>query len=243
MESVSWIAAFFAGVLSFVSPCVLPLVPAYISFMSGVTAEEFRGEVARSDRNRRVAAASIMFILGFSVVFIALGASATFFGRFLLSKIGLLSKIAGVLIIILGLHMIGVFRIGFLNYEKRFQTGGKRVRLFSSFLAGIAFAFGWTPCIGPILAAILAYAGTRETVGQGVVLLAVYSLGLAIPFFLTGMFTGAFFAVTGRLKRHFHTVEVVSGGLLILVGILIFTNSFAVLSGYLVRWFPWLNVG
>jgi cytochrome c-type biogenesis protein len=139
--------------------------------------------------------------------------------------------------------MIGVFKIGFLNYEKRFQVGGKRVRLASSFLAGIAFAFGWTPCIGPILAAILAYAGTRETVGQGIGLLAVYSLGLAVPFFLTGMFTGAFFSVTGRLKRHFHTVEVVSGGLLILVGILIFTNSFSVLSGYLAQWFPWLNVG
>jgi cytochrome c-type biogenesis protein len=243
MESVSWIAAFLAGVLSFVSPCVLPLVPAYISFMSGVTAEEFRGDVKRFDRNRRVAVASILFILGFSTVFIALGASATFVGKFLLSKIGLLSKIAGVLIVILGLHTMGVFRIGFLNYEKRFQSGSGRVRLLSSFLAGIAFAFGWTPCIGPILAAILAYAGTRETVGQGILLLAVYSLGLGIPFFLTGMFTGAFFSVTGRLKRHFRTVEIVSGGLLIVVGILIFTNSFGALSGYLAQWFPWLNVG
>jgi cytochrome c-type biogenesis protein len=243
MGSVSLITAFLAGVASFVSPCVLPLVPAYISFMSGITADEFRGDVRRPDRNRRVAVSSLLFILGFTTVFVILGASATLLGRFLVAKIGILSKVAGVLIVILGLHMMGVFRIGFLNYEKRFQTGGRQVKLLSSFLAGIAFAFGWTPCIGPILAAILAYAGTRETVGQGVLLLVVYSLGLAVPFFLTGMFTSAFFSVSGRLKRHFHAIEVASGVLLIAVGVLIFTNSFGMLSGYISQWFPWLNVG
>lgn len=241
MENVGIITAFAFGLLSFISPCVLPIVPGYLSFISGVSFEEMQNTESRSRVRRKILANSAMFIAGFSLVFIGLGASATVIGQFLHEQITIISKIAGIVIIVFGLHMIGLFKIGFLNYEKRFHTGGKSLGLLGAFLVGLAFAFGWTPCIGPILAAILAIASQQDSVGKGVVLLTAYSLGLGIPFLLTGLSMTAFFNVFNRFKRHLHTVEVVGGALLVAVGILIMTNSLTILSGYLSRWLPFLN--
>ena len=182
-ENVTLFAAFIAGFLSFISPCVLPLIPGYISFVSGASLEDMRagGGAAR----RQVLLTSAAFVLGFSLVFIALGASATAIGRFIFDKLPILSKIAGTVIIIFGLHLMGVFRLALLDTEKRTQTQRKPAGPLGALLVGVAFAFGWTPCIGPILAGILLVAGSRETIGEGVLLLAVYSLGLGIPFLLT----------------------------------------------------------
>ena len=239
MESVSLLAAFGAGFLSFVSPCVLPVVPGYLSFVSGASVDEMGS--GTSGRRWAIMADIIAFVLGFSVVFVILGASATALGGFLLSKLSLLGKIAGVLVILLGLHMIGVFRLGFLYREKRIQAENKRLGVLGSFLIGMAFAFGWSPCIGPILGGILAYASTQETVGQGMLLLGVYSLGLGLPFIIAGLSIDAFFRVTKRFKRHFRAIEVTSGALLIVIGVLIFTNQLTVISGWMVRQFPWMS--
>jgi cytochrome c-type biogenesis protein len=244
MADVSLLAAFVAGLISFISPCVLPLVPAYLSFISGVSIEDMKGEGERVKVLGRVSINSIFFILGFSVVFVALGASASFIGRFLLAQLALLSKIAGVIIIIFGLHMAGVFRIRALYSERRFQGQTSARGPIGAFLIGLAFAFGWTPCIGPILAGILAIASTKETVGQGVVLLGAYSLGLGLPFFLAGLGINTFLSLFDRIKRRFRFIEVVSGLFLVIVGVLIFFNFFAVFSQYLMRWLPWLgNLG
>jgi cytochrome c-type biogenesis protein len=241
MESVSFFAAFGAGFLSFVSPCVLPVVPGYLSFVSGATVEELSSGGAATGRRWAVMADILAFVLGFSVVFIILGASATAVGSFLLSKMSLLSKVAGVLVIVLGLHMIGIFRLSALYKEKRFHAESKRVGVIGSFLIGVAFAFGWSPCIGPILGGILAYASTQETVGQGMVLLAFYSAGLGVPFIIAGLSMNAFFRFTGRFKRHFRAIEVTSGVLLITVGVLIFTNQLTLISGWMVEKFPWMS--
>jgi cytochrome c-type biogenesis protein len=243
MQEVTIFAAFFAGIISFVSPCVLPLVPAYLSFISGVSVEELKEDTRKKAILKKVSINSIAFILGFSVIFVLLGASATFVGQFLLSKLTILSKIAGVIIVLFGLHMIGVFRIKFLQYEKRFHTAAKPIGPLGSFAIGLAFAFGWTPCIGPILAAILIVAGSQETIWQGISLLAIYSLGLGLPFFITGVSLNTFLSMFDRLKRHFRTVEIVSGVFLIIVGILIFTNYLSILSSLLMQWIPWLNLG
>jgi cytochrome c-type biogenesis protein len=241
VENVGILTAFAFGLLSFISPCVLPIVPGYLSFISGVTFDEMQNDSTRARVRNRIVANSILFILGFSVVFIALGASATVVGRFLHEQISLISKVAGAVIIVFGFHMIGVFKIPFLNYEKRFQTNAKPLGFLGAFLVGLAFAFGWTPCIGPILAAILAIASQEDSVGKGMVLLSSYSLGLGVPFLLAAMSLTAFFNAFNKFKRHLHTVEVVGGVMLVAVGALIMTNYLTILSGYLARWFPFLN--
>ncbi|MBI3766110.1 MAG: cytochrome c biogenesis protein CcdA [Ignavibacteriales bacterium] len=194
----------------------------------------------RRVRNR-ILTNSLFFVLGFSMVFIALGASATFIGQFLHEQINLISKIAGVIIIVFGLHMVGVYKIPFLNYEKRFHAGGKQLGFIGAFVVGLAFAFGWTPCIGPILAAILAIASQQDTVGKGMILLTSYSLGLGIPFLLTGLSLTAFYNIFNKFKRYLHTVEIVGGVMLVCVGVLIMTNYLTILSAYLAKWFPFLN--
>jgi cytochrome c-type biogenesis protein len=241
VENVSILAAFAFGLLSFVSPCVLPIVPGYLSFISGVSFDEMQSSANRAIIRKRILLTSIAFILGFSLVFIGLGASATAIGQVLKTQISLISKIAGIVIVIFGLHMIGVFKIPFLNYEKRFHTEGKKLGLFGAFLVGLAFAFGWTPCIGPILASILTIASRKETILEGVILLSAYSLGLGIPFLLAGLSITAFYNVFNKFKRHLHTVEVVGGVLLVGVGILIMTNYLTIISSYLSKWLPFLN--
>ncbi|MBF0310807.1 MAG: cytochrome c biogenesis protein CcdA [Magnetococcales bacterium] len=244
MGEVTLFAALTAGLLSFVSPCVLPLVPAYISFMTGITVENLRaGGAETPDRWRqgvRAGLVSLAFVLGFSLVFIALGASAFFLGRLLMGWMGILSKVGGALVVLFGLHYMGVFRIGFLNLEARFNLERKPPGLWGAFLVGVAFSFGWTPCVGPILATILTVAGAQETLSQGVMLLVIYSAGLGIPFLVAGVGINLFFAFYVRMRRWMHTVERVSGGLMVLVGLLIFFGNLGQLSSFLLQWFPGL---
>jgi cytochrome c-type biogenesis protein len=225
------LAAFLAGILSFLSPCVLPLVPGYVSLISGATVEDLQSPERRLLRT--VMLHSITFVLGFSVVFIALGAVATGIGQVVNEYHSLLSKIAGIIVIVFGLHLTGIWKIKALYADKRLHDVKGGSSALGSFAVGFAFAFGWTPCIGPILATILVLAGAQQTVLKGIVLLAVYSLGLAVPFLLTSLGVDRFLSFYGRFRRHLHTVEVVSGILLIAVGVLIFLNNLRLLSGYL----------
>jgi cytochrome c-type biogenesis protein len=232
MHQLSIPIAFAAGVVSFLSPCVLPLVPGYISMLSGASIDQLRA-TADASLAGRIFRNSIAFVLGFSVVFVALGASATEVGTFLLAQRSLLTVVAGVIIIVFGLHLTGLLKIPFLYREARLDTGAPRRGAFGAFVLGFAFAFGWTPCIGPILAGILAVAATRDTVFQGMFLLAVYSAGLAIPFLLTSLGLARFLKFYGRFRKHLHAVEVGSGVLLIAIGVLMALNRFTMLSGYL----------
>ncbi len=232
MESVSLATAFLAGIVSFVSPCVLPLVPGYISFISGLTLQELRAQGLKS--RFLTLTATLFFIFGFSAVFILLGATATALGSFATQYQSVFQKIAGLLIIILGLHFTGIFRIRRLDIEKRAHLRQKPYGVLGASLVGMAFAFGWTPCIGPILAAILLKASTTQDVKEGVQLLTAYSLGLGIPFLITGIAIQLFYSAFERIKRHYRAIEIGSGILLILIGLLILTNQ---LIG-LIRFFP-----
>src|SRR5688572_15350006 len=251
-ENVTLLAAFGAGLLSFISPCVLPLVPGYLSYISGLSLDEMRGTpgvtggsagvvavaVPSAAARRQVVISSLAFILGFSLVFVALGAAASAIGQFLLEQQAIFSRIAGAIIIVFGLHTMGVLRIEWLYQEKRVHTNRKPAGAIGAALVGIAFAFGWTPCIDPILAGILALAGSQETVSQGVRLLAIYSLGLGVPFMATALMIDRFFGAMGRIRRHYHTIELVSGALLVIIGLLIFTNKFTVIAKWLTPYLP-----
>jgi cytochrome c-type biogenesis protein len=247
-ENVTLLAAFGAGLLSFISPCVLPLIPGYLSYISGLSLDEMRGTavvagggtvaVARAAARRQVVVASLAFIVGFTLVFVALGAAASAIGQFVLQRQEIFSRIAGALIIIFGLHTMGVLRIEWLYQEKRVHTSRKPAGVVGAGLVGVAFAFGWTPCLGPILAGILAVAGSQETVGKGVQLLSVYSLGLGVPFLATALMIDRFFGAMGRIRKHYHTIEMVSGALLIIIGMLIFTNRFTVIAKWLTPYLP-----
>jgi len=233
MDNVSVFAAFFAGIVSFLSPCVLPLVPGYLSIISGSSLDQLKANQKDAALFRTVLLNSIMFIIGFSITFILLGATATWVGQFLLSRTRLLGQLAGLILIVFGIHLTGIFKINFLYKDKRLHNVQKPRGSIGALVIGFAFAFGWTPCIGPILAGILAVASTRETVTQGMFLLAVYSAGLGIPFLLTSLALNKFLSFYGRFKRHFRAVEVVSGALVIVVGLLIMTNSLTGLARYL----------
>jgi cytochrome c-type biogenesis protein len=238
-QEVTLLAAFAAGFLSFVSPCVLPLIPGYISFVSGVSVEEMRSEAGAAAASRaQVFATSLAFVIGFSIVFIALGASATAIGKFLFAKLPLLSKIAGALLIVFGLHTMGAFRLAFLEQEKRVHANRKPAGPLGAVLVGIAFAFGWTPCIGPILGGILAIAGSKNTISEGVLLLAVYSLGLGIPFLLTSLAINKFFNAAKRIRRYYHAIELTSGALLVAIGVLILTGQLTLIVRYLQPYLP-----
>jgi cytochrome c-type biogenesis protein len=250
-ENVTLLAAFGAGLLSFISPCVLPLIPGYLSYISGMSLDEMRGTpvaagtgaaavavAAPAAARRRVVLSSLAFILGFSIVFISLGASASAIGRFMMSRLDVLGKIAGAIIILFGLHTMGLLRIEWLYQEKRVQTTKRPAGLVGAMLVGIAFAFGWTPCIGPILAGILAVAAAQDTVESGVRLLSAYSLGLGVPFFAAALAIDRFFAAFARIRRHYHKIELASGALLIVIGVLIFTNRFTVIAQWLTPYLP-----
>jgi cytochrome c-type biogenesis protein len=236
---VSFAAALIAGLLSFVSPCVLPLVPAYISFMTGVSVDRLRTEVD-SELGMTASMHSLFFVLGFSTVFIALGASASLIGQVLLANMELLSKVGGALIVIFGLHYIGLFKISFLNMEARFNLQDKPPGLWGAYLIGLAFAFGWTPCVGPILATILALAGGQDSIWQGVLLLSVYSLGLGIPFILAGLAINSFLGFFTKIRVHLHKIEIISGVLLVVVGVMIFMGDFNRLAILIIELFPQL---
>jgi len=236
---VTLLTAFAAGFLSFVSPCVLPLIPGYISFVSGASLEEMRGESAvRPVSRSQVFFTSLAFVIGFSLVFVALGATATAIGKFLFARLPLFSKIAGILLIVIGLHTMGAFRLAFLEREKRVQAQRKPAGPLGAMLIGIAFAFGWTPCIGPILAAILAIAGSKNSVAEGVTLLGVYSLGLGIPFLITSLAINQFFSFSKRVRRYYHAIELTSGALLVAIGVLILTGQLTIITRYLQPYLP-----
>jgi len=241
MEQVSWFAAFAAGLLSFLSPCILPLIPAYLSFISEVSLAEMRKEKGGRRAVGRVFLNALLFVLGFSLVFVSLGASATFLGKFMVAQLGILKKVAGVLVMLFGLHALGVFRLRFLDREKRVHPREKPFGLLGSFLVGVAFAVGWTPCVGPILATVLFYAGTKETVLRGVVLLTAFSAGLGIPFLLAAVGMEKFLSVSHFLKRHFRTIEILSGLLLVGVGFLILTDELTRLAEVSMRLFGGLS--
>jgi cytochrome c-type biogenesis protein len=233
MGQATFFTSFLAGVASFLSPCVLPLVPGYISFISGLSLEELSKGVDRTVVMKRAGLGSIFFVIGFSIVFTLLGASASVAGKFLQSHAFVFSKVAGVVIILFGLHTAGILPIPWLYYEKRIQAGVFSPGFIGAFLMGFAFAFGWTPCIGPILTGILILASTQKTLYEGTLLLFVYSLGLGIPFILTGFGVNAFLRFFARYKRFIRAGEVFAGVLLVSVGVLVFTNRLTMLIGIL----------
>jgi cytochrome c-type biogenesis protein len=225
------IAAFFAGLVSFLSPCVLPLVPGYVSLISGAGVEQLKSHESRL--LNKVMLNSASFILGFSVVFITLGAISTEVGQILARYKSTLAQVAGVVIILFGLHLTGIFRINALYADKRLHNVKGGSTAGGAFLIGFAFAFGWTPCVGPILAVILGFAAAQDSVLKGVTLLAVYSLGLAVPFLITSLALERFLKFYGRFKAFMHAVEVGSGALLIALGVLLVINRFTIISNYL----------
>lgn len=234
MESVSFAVAFFAGVLSFLSPCVLPLVPGYLGFITGMSLDDLKGDARRS----AVLVPAIFFVAGFSTIFLLLGASATFLGQVLLRYQDWISRIGGALVIIFGLHLLGVFRIAPLMRERRMQMKDRPAGRIGAYAAGLVFGAGWTPCIGPVLGALLTYAAARETLGSGMLLLGGYAAGLAVPFLLAALATGAFLDTSRRMRSWIPTLEKVSGGVLVLVGILLLSGTFTWLSSYFVRLTP-----
>jgi cytochrome c-type biogenesis protein len=233
-------AAFGAGLLSFLSPCVLPLVPPYLVYMAGTSLERLADAEPEPRVRREAVAAALLFVLGFSTVFVALGASASAVGALLHAYSYVLGKIAGVVIIVMGLHFLGLTPIAWLMREKRMQLA-KPVGLWGAYLMGLAFAFGWTPCIGPVLGTILAIAGSEGSVGEGAGLLAVYSLGLGMPFIAAALAVEPFAAFLARFRAHLGTVEKVMGGLLVVAGVAFFSGWITDLGSWLIQTFPELG--
>jgi cytochrome c-type biogenesis protein len=240
---VGYITAVGAGAISFLSPCVLPLVPPYLCYMAGVSVEDFRSNATDKPVSTRLPLlkAAIAFVLGFSTVFVALGAGASTIGALLRAWQQELAIAAGIIIIIMGLNFLGLIRIPWLSREARFQAGGKPASIVAAYVMGLAFAFGWTPCIGPVLGPILTLAGGRSTVGEGALLLAAYSAGLGIPFLIAAFFSGAFMRFLTRFRVHLGRVEKAIGALLVLAGIFFVTGGVQTVSYWLLETFPALG--
>ena len=219
-STISFLAAFAAGLLSFLSPCILPLIPAYISYITGVSFDELKGAQTGAIRKKTLVH-SLLFVLGFSAVFITLGASASYLGKLLINYLGLITKIGGTLIIIFGLYLMGVFKLPFLAREKRLTFKTHKGSMAGSVLFGITFAAAWTPCIGPILGSILVLAGTRNSIPEGMWLLGAYSLGIAVPFIISALLINSFLAQFARFKKYLVVVKFVCGLLLMATGILL----------------------
>ncbi|MGB7258550.1 MAG: cytochrome c biogenesis CcdA family protein [Pseudolabrys sp.] len=239
-SDVTLFAALIAGLVSFLSPCVLPLVPPYLVYLAGASLERLADAETEPRAKRETVAAAVLFVLGFATVFVSLGASASAVGSLIRAYSGTLSIIAGVVIIVMGLHFLGVTRIALLMREKRVEVS-KPVGLWGAYVMGLAFAFGWTPCIGPILAAILAVAASEQTVARGAELLAVYSLGLGIPFIIAAFAIEPFAAFLARFRNYLHRVEQAMGALLVLTGIAFLTGSITQMSVWLLDTFPALS--
>ncbi|MBT3990878.1 MAG: cytochrome c biogenesis protein CcdA [Rhodospirillaceae bacterium] len=239
MMEITFFGAFIAGLLSFASPCVLPLIPAYISFLGGASLSQLTEEDGiDAATQKRVFYSAIAFVLGFSTVFISLGATATAISAMIAQNSLLLGQIAGTIIVIFGLHYMGVFRIGFLNFEKRFHLENKPAGLIGSYILGLAFAFGWTPCVGPILASVLMVAASGDSVSYGISLLTVYAAGLGIPFLAAAFAVKPFMKFLSRFKKQMRKIEITIGVLLIITGIAIFTGDLAEASNWLLETFP-----
>ncbi len=225
------IAAFLAGLVSFLSPCVLPLVPGYVSLISGVGVEQLKAQ--ESQLLRKVMLNSVAFIFGFSVVFITLGAVATEVSQMLSRYRSTLAQIAGVVIILFGLHLTGVFKIKALYTDARLHSVKGGSTAWGAFVIGFAFAFGWTPCVGPVLTVILTFAAAQDSITKGIMLLALYSMGLAVPFLLTALGVERFLKFYARFRTHMHAIEVASGALLVVLGTLLVLGRFTIISNYL----------
>ena len=238
MLEVSIGAAFLAGLLSFISPCVLPIVPPYLCYLAGVSFDQLKGEDVQPGTARRIVLSAVAFVLGFTVVFVALGATASVIGQSIARHFDTLAIVAGIIIAIMGLHFLGVFRIGFLYREARVNVEKKPAGLIGAFIMGLAFAFGWTPCVGPVLATILFVAGTEDTALRGAALLAVYSLGIGLPFMLAAFFASGFLNWANRFKQHMRKIEIAMGGLLVVTGILFVTGSMSRIAQWLLDTFP-----
>ena len=238
---VSYLAAVGAGLLSFLSPCVLPLVIPYLAFLGGVTLREADPEASSAATLRRVLPASFAFVLGFSTVFIAMGATASALSGLITRYIHVLAPVAGVVIIVLGLHFLGVFQILALFREVRFQVESRPAGLLGAYVVGLAFAFGWTPCVGPVLAAILMVAGSEDSISYGAGLLGLYALGLGMPFLAAAVAVQPFMAFMKRFRRHLGRVEKAMGGLLVVTGLLFITGSMSDIAYWLLETFPALG--
>jgi cytochrome c-type biogenesis protein len=234
---VTYWGALLAGLVSFLSPCVLPLVPPYLCYMAGVSLDQLTGQSNEVVAKRTVMLSSAAFVLGFSTVFVTLGATASAIGRFVASYADILAAVGGAVIIVMGLHFLGLFKIPFLQRTLRVDVDN-RAGPVGSYLLGLAFAIGWTPCIGPVLGTILFVAGAEETVGQGALLLAIYSLGLGVPFIVAGLFAGRFIDFMRSFRGHLGTVERVMGGALVLTGVLFMTGQITAFSFWILSIFP-----
>ena len=233
ITNISLVAAFSAGLLSFVSPCVLPLVPSYISYITGLSIEQLTDSTVRSKFKKAIVVNALLFIGGFSAVFVAFGATASFIGQVFMTYQDYIRQIGGVLIVIFGLYLLGVLNIRFLKMEHRFQFKNRPVGYVGSFLIGVAFAAGWTPCVGPVLVTILMYAGTTDSMLNGVLLLMSYSLGLGLPLFLTALGVDRFLTYFKQARVYLWGVSTVSGVLLIAVGVMMYANSLTMLTSFL----------
>lgn len=235
VQQISFFAAFSAGLLSFVSPCVLPLVPSYISYITGLSVEQLASVEERTRHRRAIILNSLVFIAGFSSVFIAFGASASLIGQALITYQDYLRKLGGVIIILFGLYLLGLFNLNWLQMEHRMHFRTRPAGYLGSFLIGVAFAAGWTPCVGPVLGTILLYASTTDALSQGVWLLAFYSLGLGVPLFLTALGIDRFLAYFKGLREYLGAVSTISGVLLVVVGVMVYANSLTLITGMLER--------
>ena len=238
---VGFLAAWIAGLVSFLSPCVLPLVPPYLCFLTGASLNDLTGGEGQADLARLAFTRALAFVLGFSAVFIALGASASVVGRLIGDHLDILTRLAGVLIVLLGLHMLGVFRVLFLMRDARIHVARKPTTLLGAFVVGLAFAFGWSPCVGPVLASVLIIAGAGDRVAAGAGLLTAYTAGLGVPFLVVALFTAPFLRWFSRFRGHLGTVEKVMGFALVATGIVIFVGAMPVLAGWLLEAAPILG--
>ena len=228
--------SFFAGIISFLSPCVLPLIPGYLSFICGTDLEKLQKK-----SKYFILQKSLLFVLGFSIIFILLGASSTFFGSFLLKKSQIFSDIIAIIIIFFGLYLLGIIKFNFLNNEFRFYLSRHSDNFFFPLVVGMGFAFGWTPCIGPILGSILALASLENTLNEGIFLLITYSTGLGIPFVLAGYYVGNFLMFSKKARKFISSIQKTSGAILVLTGILILTSKLQTVGFYLLELFPFLG--
>ena len=239
LTQITYFGALVAGLLSFASPCVLPLIPAYISFLGGASLDQLTAEAGIDNAlARRVFISAIAFVLGFSTVFIIFGATATALSGLIAQNAILLGQIAGVVIVIFGLHYMGAFRIGFINFEKRFHLENKPAGLIGSFILGLAFAFGWTPCVGPILASVLMVAASGDSALYGTSLLTVYAAGLGIPFLIAAFAVKPFMTFMRKFRHHMRKIEITIGVLLIATGVAIFTGDLVEVANWLLETFP-----
>jgi cytochrome c-type biogenesis protein len=240
--TVSLSLAFLAGLVSFLSPCVLPIVPSYVGFVTGLTLSELQ-ETGRREARLRAALHAALFVAGFSALFIALGASATALGSAVRGALPLLQQVGGIIIILFGLYLLGVLRLAGLDRERRFHLDRRPVGAIGSLAAGVAFGAAWTPCIGPVLASVLLYASFEETMSRGMLLLGAYSLGLGVPFFAAAVALNWFLAGAARVRQWLVPLQRLSGGFLVIVGVLLVTGEFARLTGFFSQFTPAIQVG